>query len=160
MTAKQEAESVCICVVQSSIFLCLPFCSGAKSSAHRIWRTLAYVCMLHYALAYQKALLIRISYIAIAAARCCCCCCCCVITLFNVCTVYTAYIYEWNIFAWRSDFPFIFAARAYICREWYICICVCTPCVSPPSVRKKFNSSFTKHTATYSHTRKNWSTSG
>lgn len=101
-------ESVCVCVFVwfSRRFSSVCHFVPELNLVHRIWRTLAYVCMLHYALAYQKALLIRIGYIAIAAVA--------VgvavvaLSLYSMYAQY-AYIYEWNIFAWGSDFPFIFA---------------------------------------------------
>lgn len=48
-----------------------------QNRVHRIWRTLAYVCMLHYALAYQPTNQPTHNRY-----------CCCVIILLNVCNVH------------------------------------------------------------------------
>lgn len=68
-----ESEVVKMKKSETSIF--------QQNRVHRIWRTLAYVCMLHYALAYQPTNQpvnqpTHNRY------------CCCVIILFNVCNVH------------------------------------------------------------------------
>lgn len=91
---------------------------------HRIWRTLAYVCMLHYALAYRKALhrhrlqslWMLLCYHFIQRVQCA--------------------IYEWNIFAWRSGFPFIFCYFSlYLQLHLGMCMRLFfTPSTSPPHI--------------------------